>query len=249
MQLDANQRDALMGRLSGVMRNLDEATRAIADQLNVERTDVLLAKVHTALDEFNRGLDQVNLILTESRQPLNATLTHVAHAAETIDMRIVEQFARETDLTDGASLLSKVHTGIDHLTKTLSDLSRVSDTARQIMVLNRDNINETLRNLKETSDHINYGIKFLIRRPWLLFNKPTAVETKQADILDAARSFLDAAGRLDDAASELRALADLHDGHIPDDDADLERIREALGQSFEAFKSAETALWEELDVK
>jgi len=64
-----------------------------------------------------------------------------------------------------------------------------------------------------------------------LLNEPKPAEAKQQAIFDAARNFAEAATRIDDAASQLRALSDQHNGEIPSDSADLARLQADLKQT------------------
>ncbi|MCA9255011.1 MAG: hypothetical protein KDA33_05210, partial [Phycisphaerales bacterium] len=65
-------------------------------------------------------------------------------------------------------------------------------------------------------------------------------------ILDAARSFAEAATRLDDATAQLKALSELHNGMIPFNDPDLEQLRSELKATQEKYQQAEAKLWAEL---
>ena len=82
-----------------------------------------------------------------------------------------------------------------------------------------------------------------------MLNAPDKTETRQHAIFDAARNFAEAATRLDDATTQLRALAELHDGRIPGDSPDLARVRTMLTNSREKFGQAEAELWRQLGIK
>lgn len=248
-QLDAGQRDAVMAKLVAVMDNLNATTAELRHQMDSGRPDVMLAKINGALDTLGGGLTMVNSMIKENRGPVNETVRHVAHTAETLDLRVMQNVAEQTDIRNAAGLMTKIHEAADQLNLTLKNITTVSGTAREVAVLNRENVNEILRNFKQTSEHVKSAVKFVLRRPWLLFNAPTPSQTRQQDIFDAARTFAEAASHLDDATSELSALAELHNGHIPADDADLARIRAELKETFEKFQTAEASLWKQLEVK
>lgn len=248
MQFDPQQRDALLARLNVSMDHVNAVTAALRDQTEAQRSDALVFKVHRALDALNGSLAEVFGILSENRAPIHETLTHAARTAETLDTRVMDGLAREFDVANAAGLLAKVHVGADRVNATLAHLHAVSETARNVAALNRDKINDTLTNLKQTSDHINTSVKFVLRRPWLIFKAPPESESRQKDIFDAAARFAEAAARLDDATAELRALTELRGGVVPDDDADLARLRARLDETLSKFTEAENALWKELGV-
>ena len=115
-------------------------------------------------------------------------------------------------------------------------------------MLNRHNINRMLVNFKEASDHIKTGVKYVLRHPWRLLNEPSVTELKQQAVFDAARSFSEAAARIDSASSDLKALADLHDGSIPHEDPELARILADLKQTQGQYRKAEAQFWRMLEV-
>lgn len=248
-QFDPESRDAIIAKLGAVMDNVNQMTASLRDQMDPRQPAATLAKVHAALDTLNLGLKGVQAMIDETRPPLQQTMSHLASTAETVDTRITKPLAEQLDVGNAAGLLAKINVAADRLNTTLRNVTEVSQTVRDVAVLNRDNLNDMIANLKQTSEQVKSGIKFVLRRPWTLFNAPTGTESKQKDILDAASNFQDAAARLDNATAELRALAELHNGHIPDSDADLKRVRAAIDEAYGKFKSAEASLWKQLDVK
>jgi hypothetical protein len=80
-------------------------------------------------------------------------------------------------------------------------------------------------------------------------NAPSADEIRQQAVFDAARSFSEAAARIDDATAQLKTLADLHDGQIPADSPDLAKLKAQLEQTQEQYRAAEAALWKQLGVR
>jgi ABC-type transporter Mla subunit MlaD len=248
-QLDPGRRHAMLAKLHETMDHLNAVTAVLREQMDVDRPDAAISKVGQALDALNHGLNNVVTVLDENRWPLHETMVSLASAAGKVDSRIVESIAEQVDARNAAGLVAKLHQSMDQLNLTLENFGVVSETTRQVIVLNRENLNRLLVNFKETSDHLKSAAKYILRHPWRLLNEPKEIEIKQQAIFDAARNFAEAATRLDDAAAQLRALADVHGGQIPEDDADLARIRAALRQSFEKFGQAEKALWRELNVR
>lgn len=248
LELDADQRRSLLAKLHETLANMNAATGSLREQLESGKPDVMLGKVHAAMDSLNVALRSVVTMLEENRKPLGDTMLHVASTADKLDTRIAESIAQQTDAKNPASLMAKLHTSMDQLNAALADVGVITETTRQVFVLNHENLNKLLLNFKETSDHLKSAAKYILRNPWRLLKEPGVVETRQQAIFDAARNFAEAATRLDDASAQLRALTELHNGKVPADDPDLARIRASLKQTFEAFNKAEKSLWRELDV-
>ena len=239
-QLTSEDRATLIAKFQEIADNINVATGAIRAEFGSERSEVLLGKLHIVLDTVNDGLVTLARVIKTNEPVINKTFTHVETAAGNV--------AAETDPARAGSLMAHFKTAGETLNKTLADMQTVSGTAREVMVLNRQNINRMLANFKEASDQVRTGLKYVLQHPWRLMNAPKASETKQDAINDAARSFAEAATRIDDASAKLKALSDLHDGAIPVNDPDLLRIQEELKATQEKYHRAETEFWRQLKV-
>ncbi|MCK6457494.1 MAG: hypothetical protein L6Q92_13320 [Phycisphaerae bacterium] len=249
VQLNAEQKRSMLAKLHQTMDAINATTATLRDQMKPDQPAAALGKVHAALDSLNTGLRTTVAMLEENRKPLNETLRHVRSTAEKLDARIAESIAEQIDERNEAGLMAKMHRAMDDLNKSLSNIREVSETTRDVVVLNKDNLNKLLINFKQTSDHLNSAAKYVLRHPWRLFKAPDDMETRQQAIFDAARNFTEAATRLDDAAAQLKALHELYDGRIPPDNDDLQRIQADLQNTFKKFNEAEAALWKQLDVR
>jgi len=193
-------------------------------------------------------LGTVVTMLDENRQPLTETITSVQASAKIIETEILAAIAQQLDVDNAASLIAKVHVGVNRLNHSLNDLNEMTSTAKEVIVLNKDKINKVVDNFKETSDHLKGASKDVRRNPWRLLYRPTLEETKQLDIFDAARAFAEAATQLDDAVIQLKALSMAQQGGVRSDDPVLLKVREQLKQTMDHFSQAESALWQQLDV-
>lgn len=249
VQLDGAQKASMLAKLHATLDHVNVTTAALRDQFASGNPEVALGKVHAALDTLNRGLATTADMLGENRQPIRDTIGHVASTAAKIDTRVVENIAVQTDPRNHDGLVFKLHTAMDELNNSLTDVRIVAKTAREVVVLNRENLNRTLTNFKHTSDYLKAAAREVRARPWVLLREPTVSDLKEQAIYEAARNFSDAASRLDDAAAQLKALAELHNGNIPGDDQDLAAIRAQLNETFSRYKLAEDGLWKELNVR
>ncbi|MCZ6816106.1 MAG: hypothetical protein O7F76_05330 [Planctomycetota bacterium] len=248
-EFDPAQRASLLASIHTIMDNINSTTAALRAEFDAEKPSVLLGKVHLAMNTLNAGLETTKRILSDNESPIGSTLQHVQSTSEKLDMRIAENIAQQTDPAFADGLMYKLNLAATELEFALEDIHVVTKTAREIIVLNRENINKLLLNFKETSDHLKSAAKYVLQRPWRLLNAPSDTEDRQHAIFDAARNFAEAATRLDNAASQLRALSDMHDGNIPTHSPDLARIRAELVQTRAKFGQAEDKLWSQLGVR
>jgi ABC-type transporter Mla subunit MlaD len=240
-QLTSEDKATLLAKIQNIADNANAATSALRDQFAADNPELLLGKINLAMDTLNEGLATLARVLKTNEPVINRTLTSVETAAGNV--------ASQTDAARPDSLMAEFKLAGQTLTKTLADIQTVTGTTREIVVLNRENINRMLANFKEASDHVKTGMKYVLRHPWRLLNAPPPAEVKQQAIFDAARNFAEAATRIDDAAGQLRALADLHNGAIPSDSPDLARLEADLKLTQDKYRRAEAELWRLLGVQ
>lgn len=239
-ELSAQDKATLLAKIHGIIDNMNGMTGSLRAEMEAGNRDALIGKVHIAMDSVTSGLSTVTRILTSNEASINQSLKNIETTTGNI--------AVETDASRPGSLLAQFKKAGDELTRALEDIHTVTSTTREVVILNRENIDKMLMNFKESSDHLKNGLKYVLRHPWRIFNEPALKDIKQQAIFDAARSFAEAATRVDDAASQLRALAELHGGKIPSNSPELARIEADLAQTREKYKKAEDQLWERLKV-
>ncbi|MBX3395006.1 MAG: hypothetical protein KF841_06525 [Phycisphaerae bacterium] len=237
-ELTVSERATVLSKLHLVADNIAEMTGSLRREFDPSRPNVTLAKLHMAMDGINDGLTVIKRILASGEEPITKTLANV----ETMS----DHFRAETDPELPSSLMAHLKQTSELINASVMDINTVTKATRDVMVLNRENLNRTLINLKESSDHIKTGLKYVLRNPWKLFNPPSLAELRQQSLFDAARSFSEAASRIDGATAQLRALAELHNGQIPLDDPDLARIQADLKESAEIYDRAEAEVWKQL---
>jgi hypothetical protein len=238
-ELKPEEKAALLAKMHAVADNINSTTGALRREFDAGEPTHLLAKLHLAIDAVNDGLGTVTGLLKTGEPRVTRTLEHLETTAANI--------AAETDPDRPDSLVAHLKTAGEKLNTALADINEVTGTTRQVIVLNRENINKLLLNFKEASDHIKTGVKYVLRHPWRLLNEPALAEIQQEAILDATRSFTEAATQIDDATTQLQALAELHQGNVPSDDPDLARILADLKRTHDQYQKAEAALWQQLN--
>lgn len=239
-ELGPGEKATLLAKFQEIADNVNETTRSLREQFDTAQPDVLLQKIHLAMDALNDGLGTVRRIASNAEAPVTNSLLSLEATTENV--------AAQTDPARPGSLMAELKRTSQQVNSALEDINSVTEATRNVVVLNRDNINRMLVNFKEASDHIKTGVKYVLRHPWRLFNEPSVTELKQQAVFDAARSFAEAAARIDSASGDLKALAELHDGSIPQEDPELARIMADLKHTQEQYRKAETELWRMLQV-
>ncbi|MFQ5410838.1 MAG: hypothetical protein ACE5EC_01015 [Phycisphaerae bacterium] len=237
-ELGPAEKATLLAKIHEIVDNINETTHQLRGEFDAGESTALLRKIHLAMDAVNDGLSTVSRIVRTGEGSISNTLVNIE--------KTTEHISEETDPTRADSLIAHFKQASEKINASLGDLNTVTSTTRDIVVLNRENINRLLMNFKESSDHIKAGVKYLVRNPWRMLNAPKPEEMKQQAIFDAARSFTEAATRIDDASAQLRALSELHEGSIPLDDPDLARIRANLKSTHDKYQKAEAEMWRQL---
>lgn len=239
-ELAPGEKATLLAKFQEIADNVNETTRSLRLEFDTAQPDVLLKKIHLAMDALNDSLATVRRIASNAEAPVTNTLLSLEATSENV--------AAQTDPARPGSLMAELKRTSQQVNSALEDINSVTEATRNVVVLNRDNINRMLVNFKEASDHIKTGVKYVLRHPWTLLNEPSVTELKQQAVFDAARSFAEAAARIDSASSDLKALAELYEGSIPHEDPELVRILADLKHTQEQYRKAETELWRMLKV-
>ena len=247
-EFDPQQKAVLMAKLHVILDNVNEVTTRLKGEMDARNDAAALNKVHDTLDALNRGLVTAVAMVEENRQPIKDTVGHVRSTSEILEKQIATRIAHELDPAEAAGLLAKVHVAMDRLGTSLKDVNVITETGRETVTLNKDQINGMLVNLKETSDHLKAASKEIRRNPWRLFYQPTVEEAAQANVFDAARAFSEAATRLDDSLTRLQALSQASP-QTSDQQQQVRSVLQQVQQSFGQFQKVENALWEQLKVK
>jgi len=236
-ELDPARREALLAKLHEIINRIKDATGTvarIADQValesNRDQIDSLLAKLH-------RSMDDLNAMTSDARPKVKDTLTAVQETAESI---------REYSKKDLAEIFEQVRDATTDIGKIAADFAVVSDQAKEIILVNRERVDEIIDNMSQTSASLKSASKEIRRNPWRLLYRPKPGEFESQNIYDAARSFASGAEQLDQALMKLSGLSKAHPEGLPAGDPQVKAIREHLAESFDRFRRVEDALWEEM---
>jgi methyl-accepting chemotaxis protein len=248
-ETDVKEKAALVSKLHQVLDNVNLTTAVLRDEMNGKANTTALAKMHRVLDELNLGLTVVRGMLDDNREPIRRTVQHVEGTSRILEQQIAAKLAEQLDTSNAAGLLARIHVSIGRLGKSLEDVNRITADVRDVIALNKNNLDEMIGNLKETSDHLKAGSKEIRLNPWLLLYTPSQDEVAQSNLFGTARAFSEAATRLDDAVNRLQAISNSAKPAGPDTREEIEKIRGQLKGTFQKFTEVEQKLWEQLNIK
>jgi ABC-type transporter Mla subunit MlaD len=217
---------AITGDLKNIMADLAQRRQQWFDQ------------VTSVLDRADKALTTVNSILVENSDDLRNT---IASARRTVGN--FEQVSR----TANEQTMGKVNQTLDDARAAVGDLKQAISTANKLVSTQRPVLEQTLANLRLTSDQLKLAAIEIRRSPWRLLYNPSAQELETNNLYDAARSFALAAGSLDSTAESLEVLVKNHGQQLNEDDPDLKLMLDNLHQTFEKFILAERRFWEAVE--
>ena len=237
LETDARKAESLLAKVHSGMADL----QALAAHLNMETDRLkqasLMAKIHQAADEIDKTAVDLAKIVTEGRPKIERSLTAVAETAEQI---------RDYTKKDIAEILLQLRQVGSDVLKVSKDMADVSSSIREVVMLNKDNLDEMIDNLTQVSVNLKAASSEIRRKPWRLLYTPDDKELHSQNIYDAAAAFSGGASQLDQAVTKLVALKKAHPEGLPANDPELAKIRKQLEETFSRFNKAEQALWKEL---
>jgi ABC-type transporter Mla subunit MlaD len=227
----AGHTDDLAGRVKGTLTKLDRA---------VDQLQAVIAKVDAGLDpvlaKAKAAVEQIDALLAENRPDVRAAVKSVRKTAESAEAGVGAVFADAKDIT------AAVKKAMGSLQANLENLERLTGAGRELAVLNKDAIDDTLRNFKEASSQLKLASREIRRAPWRLLYNPDEQERDSLNLLDAVRLFNEGAGRLEDSVKRLSALT--AEGKVAPDDPRIRQTIEELRARLNALQKAEKALFD-----
>jgi ABC-type transporter Mla subunit MlaD len=236
-QTDAEVPDSLVAKVRTSADNVRDVTASLKREFDPNARATALAKVHKTLDDVNALTGDANGMVGELRPALGQVMGDVAATTKAI---------RAYTEKDVAGLLKQLREVNSRILQIAADFTEVSEQSRQIMVLNRDNVDQIIDDMASVTGNLNALSKEVLRNPWRLFYRPGYEARKTQDIYAAARNFAEGARQLDQATSKLKRLQLQYPEGIDPNDPELPRIRDELKRSFGRFTKVEEALWREL---
>ena len=266
-QLSPAVPDSLMSRVRGLTDGFKETTTKASSvmgrldrELDAAQADSVIAKMHASVKDINAITG--NLARESDPNNKDGAVAHISEAAKEL-ARVLEKGGPEAEqalkninaitgkiqvYVDGdlGEIVANIKKGSVQVNAILGDLSTASGTLKDVVVLNRHQLDEVIGNLGSMAANLAAAAKEVRRNPWRLLQTPDAKEIRSQNTYDAVRSFSEGARQLDDALARLKALRELSPDGVKGADPELAKIRESLKASFEQFKKVEEALFKQV---
>jgi cob(I)alamin adenosyltransferase len=246
-QLNEDQQTSLLAKVQKTMDNINATTAALRGEMDKSDSAAAIVRIHQVLDNLNVSMASARKMLDVTQPKIISTVTHVENTARRIDEDISVKLSKELDKNDPGSLCAKLHGSLTSAQAGMDNLKQLTQTGKDVLVLNRDNLQSVIDNFAETSAHLKATAKEVRRNPWRLLYKPDQSEREYANLLESARAFSDAAGALDQANTKMKMMASMNPQGVDPNDPQMRLIREQLQKAFCDFEQAQKKLWEMLE--
>ena len=243
-QMDPEQQGALLAKLDATLCDVKTITGTLRDEASTQNPAAMLGKIHGILSSLSQASQTAAGLLTDNRAAVQTTLSNVQDTTAMIRSNLMPSLLMQMDAATADSLLSKFHVAADRTNSTLGNLQQMTGSAKNLMLVNEESLESMILNLRETSEHLRAAAREIRRNPWRLLYRPTSAEFKQVAVADAARSFSDAAGRLDSAFARLEAYTRTAGANLADDDPHLKQLQEQLAAALNNLAESEKKFWD-----
>lgn len=247
VQMNPKEEQTLLAKVHRMVDDVGLALESVRVELSAGNDATALAKIHGLLDGLTTALSEATELVAENRPAIRDTLAHLESATQTIDDEMLAKLKGEFNRDDPASLLGKLHVGMNSLEAVMRNVESMSDESQALLVANKPALQAMIDNLTEMTQKLNSGVGEIMVAPWRLF-KPPEGDVKRLEAFEAARQFAEAAANLEDAAGRLEGLMTVASGGAatPAMRAEIEAVQQRVRDAFSRFQQAENFLWEKM---
>jgi len=247
-EMDKGRDGSAMHKVHAMMDVLEDSLASIRKELDAGDKTAMIAKIHETIEHLRE-------IASKAKPKVDSALrgvdTMIASAKPKMDKLLDDAGVLVDELKkltkgDITKIISRLHEVSKHVLDIAGNFAKLSEGARDIVSVNRENIDEIIDNMGHVAANLKSASKEIRRSPWRLLYRPNEGELHSQNIHDAARSFSNGAAQLDQALAKLKGLAAAHPKGVPADDPQLKKIAEQIKETFEKFTDAEKSLWKEL---
>lgn len=179
--------------VADVLNELGPKAQDLVDNLNDRVTEMqtTIARVNDLLNDKNRAnlagtLGNVNGMLEEDRPKLHSALTHIDATTAKLPA-LIDDFKKTLARADDAlgkldSVLGDnredLHAAIKQLRTTLADASTLVNQLNRTTTANADNIDETIENIRVTTENLQEFTNLIKTRPYLIIRSTSTPDHK-----------------------------------------------------------------------
>jgi len=217
------------GNIQEILENIRELTAKAK-----EDAPEILAKLKTTSENLEAASGKIQAILDENRDDVRQTVVHARGITEKVDQNL-------------GGIMADVSAGAADLKGSLENLRIMTGDSKDVVVWNKGNLNKTLQNFKDTSEHLKALAQEVRRAPWRLFATPDKKEVESLNLYDAARQFATAASDLEGLADTLKVMMEAKEKGVEVDPEVLQGMVDRLQDTFNHYQETEEALWKEFE--
>jgi len=244
----------ILGNLKATSENLTEVSANAKD--TVKRINAILddnrenlkATIANAKDVSEKADKSAAAVLADLKA-FAAKLKEIADKNDE-DLRVTiaraRAFMEKTD-KDADEIRANVKTTSVDVKKAVEDFRVVAADTKALLATNRGNIDATLQNFRDTSDHLRALAKEVRRAPWRLFATPDKEEVESLNLYDTARAFSSAATDLENTADKVEIMLAAKHKDVAVDPETLKEMLKRLEATFGNYQKAEEALLKDFD--
>jgi phospholipid/cholesterol/gamma-HCH transport system substrate-binding protein len=200
-------------------------------------------KIEKTVDDIKAITGDLHAKLPDIVASINETTNSIKSASANIDAILKENRENiKTSITNVAELTEKAKKQVGDL---LVSLNEASGHVKTLIAANRVNLNDTMLNLRQTSEQLKAASVEIRRAPWRLLYEPGKREADTMNIHDASRNYARALADLRSVSTTLRTLLEVREAGTPVDEAMIKAMVSRLKAGFEKYEEAEAALWKE----
>ncbi len=241
-EFDRTHTGALMQKIHVIADNIENTTTVlskITDTLTPEtqgdNEKSMIVQVRQSISNIKDTTADIKTIAADAKPKVGKLLTSATATAEQI-----EKYAKK----DIAEIFATLRKANDKILTISSNFADVSHTTKQIIVLNRDNIDRMIDNMTLVSESLKATAAEIRANPWRLLYKPKKDELHSYSILTATTAFSEGTASLERSITKLKNL----DPKTYDPkDPEIRKIRKHLNDTFRKFKKVEDTLWKEME--
>ena len=175
--------DDLTAQISQVSQQAQVLMKDVQENFNrlTGRAEVLMENLTEMTSEknqksFEQVLENTNLLVAEQRPKFDKITDQVSEMLEKVDILLddIQKVARTADTTIAnvnrtvEDTREPLKRDLEEMEATLKETRRLIAGIQAVVVLNEENINETLENIRVSSENIEQLTDELRQRPWSL---------------------------------------------------------------------------------
>jgi len=223
----ADKADGSMEDIRSAIKDVKETTALVK-----QKVEGWSDKIEGSLDDVRQTASKARKLVEDKTPTISDTLDNLKSASADV---------KEVTGTVKNKTLQQVTDALDKASQALENLKAAASSTKTLIVGQKPVLERAIANAQIVSDQLKLASIEIRRSPWRLLHAPTEEEIETDQLYDAARSFALAAGALDSATQQLKAIS----ADQPNSE-EVEKMLAYLSALFSKFEKAEERFWSKL---